>query len=187
MSERVEQVRSAHPDSELELWAQDEHRVGLKPILRRVWSRVGERPVARVRPRYEWVWVYGFVRPNTGDTEWLLLPRVNKELFTLALEHFARSVGAGSDKQVILVLDQAGWHIAEEVAVPEGVHLLFLPSYSPELQPAERLWPLTNEGVANRLFATIGQLEEAVAERLLRLERQVVRSLTNYHWWPQGA
>ena len=62
-------VRRQHPLAAVEVWAQDEHRVGLKPIVRRVWAPKGVRPVVRVRPRYEWVWVYGFVEPATGRTE----------------------------------------------------------------------------------------------------------------------
>ncbi len=180
-------MRREYPLATIELWAQDEHRLGLKPILRRVWSPRGVRPVVRVRPRYEWVWVYGFVRPLTGATEWLLLPCVNIPVFSRALQEFAQSVGAGPDKRVILVLDQAGWHTGGEVTVPEGIHLEYLPAYSPELQPAERLWPLCNEGIANRLFATIDELEEAVARRVLQLRESVVRALTCYHWWPQGV
>ncbi len=140
-----------------------------------------------VRPRYEWIWVYGFVRPKTGQTEWLLLPWVNKELMSTALEHFAKAAGAGPTRQVIVVLDQAGWHTSDRVVVPEGIHLMFLPAYSPELQPAERLWPLCNEGVTNQVFDTIDELEEAVSKRLLKLKQRVVRSFTHFHWWPQGA
>ena len=69
----------------------------------------------------------------------------------MALNEFAREVEASKDKRVLLVVDQAGWHTGKEVAIPEGIHLEFLPSSSPELMPAERLWPLTNEAVANRL------------------------------------
>ena len=61
----------------VEAWTMDEHRLGLKPILRRVWARRGHRPVVAVRPRYQWLWVYAFVRPATGETWWLILPRVN--------------------------------------------------------------------------------------------------------------
>lgn len=148
---------------------------------------MGARPVVAVRPRYEWLWVYGFVHPESGATEWLLLPRVSAEWFAAALAHFARAVGAGPDKRVVLVLDQAGWHTGGDVAVPEGLHLAFLPAYSPELQPAERLWPLTNEGVANRLFATLDALEEAVGRRVVALKDEAVRALTLFHWWPRVA
>ena len=187
MSERVAEVRAQHPLAQIEIWAQDEHRVGRKPILRRVGAPRGGRPVVRVHPRYEWVWVSGCVQPQTGQTAWLLLPRVNQALFALALDHFAQAVGAGPSKQVLLVLDQAGWHTAKGVRVPEGLHLVFLPAHSPELQPAERLWPLCNEGVANQLFATIEELEETLAGWLSQLKDEVVRRLTDYHWWPHGV
>ncbi len=55
---------------------------------------------------------------------------------------FAKEMGVGKDKRNLLVMDRAGWHTGGEVEVPEGIHLEFLPSGSPELQPAERLWPL---------------------------------------------
>jgi transposase len=70
--------------------------------------------------------------------------------------------------------------------LPEGIHLLFLPPYSPELQPCERLWPLTNESVANASFRTLDDLEIALAKRCVVLQDQpeVIRSLTHFHWWP---
>ncbi len=114
---------------------------------------------------------------------------VNVELFSMALWEFAKEVGAGENKRVLLVVDRAGWHTGGRVEVPEGIHLEFLPSGSPELQPAERLWPLTNEAVANRLFEEIGELEEVLVERCVELldQAETIRGLTNYHWWPQAA
>ena len=140
-----------------------------------------------MRPRYEWVWVYGFVQPETGRTEWLLLPRVDKGAYGIALREFAKAVGAGPRKRVVLVADRAGWHTAGELEVPEGLHLEFLPAYCPELQPAERLWPLCDEGLANKLFATIGDLENAVADRVVKIKDEAVRRLTRYYWWPGTA
>jgi hypothetical protein len=97
--------------------------------------------------------------------------------------------GGRREKRVLLVVDQAGWHISGEVEVPEGIHLEFLPAGSPELQPAERLWPLTNEAIANRLFEEIEEIEEALVERCIQLldQAQTIKDLTNYHWWPQAA
>jgi transposase len=163
--------------------------LGLKPVIRRVWAPVGQRPTARVKRGYEWSYLYGFVRPTTGEVFWLILPTVNKELFSMALREFAKEVGAGEDKRILLVLDQAGWHTSGEVALPEGIHLEFLPTGSPELQPAERLWPLSNEGVANRYFEDIGSLEEALVERCVALcgQPEVIRSYTRYRWWPEAA
>ena len=186
LPEQLKAVQQAFPEASVELWATDQHRVGLKPIVRRIWVRKGSRPRVTVQHRFQWLYVYSFVHPASGKTEWLLLPTVNAEVFTLALAHFAHAVGADPTKRVLLVLDQAGWHTSKELVVPEGIHLLFLPPYSPELQPCERLWPLTNEGVANRSFRTLDDLESAQVERCVVLQNQPerIRSLTHFHWWP---
>ena len=148
---------------------------------------MGERPRVLVHQRYEWTYLYAFAHPKSGEVYWLILPTVNAQVFSLALEHFAREVGAGTRRRILLVLDGAGWHTAKEkLRVPEGIHLEFLPSHSPELQPAERLWPLSDEGVANRYFEEIEDLEEALVERCraLREQPEVVRSYLRYRWWP---
>ncbi|HEV2457226.1 MAG TPA: transposase [Ktedonobacterales bacterium] len=85
------------------------------------------------------------------------------------------------------MLDRAGWHTSVRLRVPEHLHLLFLPPHSPELQPAEHLWPLTNTVLANRHFASIDELEEVQAERCVALQARpdLIRSATRFHWWPQ--
>lgn len=66
--------------------------------------------------------------------EWIL-PQINTQLFTQVLQDFANHFGVVKDKQIILSLDQAGWHMSKKLEVPEGIHLFPLPPYSPELQP----------------------------------------------------
>ncbi len=158
-------------------------------MMRRVWAPVGERPVARFKRGYKWTYLYGLVRPQSGEVYWLILPTVNAELFSMALNEFAKEVRAGENKRILLVVDQAGWHTGKEVEIPEGIHLEFLPPGSPELQPAERLWVLTNEAVANRLFEEIEEIEQALVERCLELldQTETIKGLTDYHWWPQAA
>jgi hypothetical protein len=118
---------------------------------------VGEKPIVKVHQRYEWTYLYAFAHPKTGEVYWLILPTVNAEAFSMALENFAKEMGAGNRKRIVLVLDQAGWHTAKEkLKVLKGIHLEFLPSHSPELQPSERLWPLSNEGVQPPLRADRG-------------------------------
>jgi len=70
---------------------------------------------------------------------------------------------------------------------PPGVRLCFLPAYTPELQPAERLWPLTNKAIAKRGFATLDELDAALVERCRRLDEQsdLIKALTQYAWWPE--
>ena len=181
--------RARHPGRPVEVWAFDEHRAGLKPVVRRVWAKKGRRPVAVADPRYAWLDVYGFVRPASGATEWFLGNRVNTALFAAVLARFADAVGAGRDRTVILVLDRAGWHASGHLAVPAGVRLVFQPPYSPELQPAERLWPLAREAVANETFASLADLDRALAARCLELAAQpeAIKAHTRFHWWPDPA
>lgn len=180
-------VEQAYPEAVVEVWCEDEHRVGLKPIERRVWCPVGQRPVATGRQRYEWTYVWGFVEPSSGQTWWLILPTVNTAVCSLALAEFAAAMELGRDKRVVLLLDRAGWHCSGALVIPDGLQLVFQPAKSPELQPAERLWPLTNEPLANRSFASIEALEDVLVERCRALSRQPDRiaALTLYHWWPR--
>lgn len=182
----MRQVRAEHPSVPVELWAFDEHRIGLKPVLRRVWARCGSQPVAVVQHRYEWLYLNGFVCPQSGATRWWLLPTVRTDIFTDLLAAFAQEVGAGPDKIVLVVLAGAGWHRSEQVRVPDGVILVFLPPYSPELQPAERLWPLTNLPLINRHFASLDDLMIVQGNqcRLLHAQPQRIHDATRFHWWP---
>ncbi len=127
------------------------------------------------------------MEPASGRTFWQILPTVNVAVCSLALAEFANEMGLGPDQHIVLVLDGAGWHTGGELVVPDGLHLVFQPAYSLELQPAERLRPLTNEALADRHFKTIDGLELALCWRCRALAEQTERvcALTCYHWWPQ--
>ena len=181
----VAQAKAAHPGRPVEVWAEDEHRLGLKPIRRRVWAPVGQRPIALGHHRYQWLHVVAFVQPTSGETVWYLATGLSKPFFAALLAAFARQTGAGRKRHIILVLDNAGWHGPEGLAVPEGISLVFLPPYTPELQPAEHLWPLVDEAVVNTHFATLDALHATVAERCRRLDASTIQPHTDFHWWPR--
>jgi transposase len=111
---KLNKLKRENPDVEVELWFFDgrlavlrqpqhprphEHRVGLKPILRKVWSKVGHRPEALVQHRYEWLYVYGFVKPKTGETLWYLIPRVNTSWLNVVYQQFAIDAGVSEQKK----------------------------------------------------------------------------------------
>ena len=155
--------------------------------MRRIYVPEGCTPVARVNWKFEWLWVYGFVEPQSGETYWWILPYVNSQLFNRVLEDMAQFFGLGKDKRILLVVDQAGWHTSKQVRVPEGLHLIFLPSHCPELQPAERLWPMVDEPIANRSFENLSQLEELVYQRCQTLlkQPQLIAGLTDFYGWSE--
>lgn len=135
--------------------------------------------------RYQWRYVWGFVHPASGRTEWLITSTVSAAGMSAALQEFASEVGAGPDRRIALVIDGAGWHSAPDVIVPDGLHLIFQPPYSPEVQPSEQLWPLLHEALANRDY--IEEHASVTAERCRELsaDPDVVRGRTLFHWWPK--
>lgn len=173
----------------MEVWAFDEHRIGLQPIIKRVYAPRGWQPIVSVNPRYEWLYVYAFVHPNSGRSVWYLLPSLNAAAFQVVLEDFAQDVLSSSGKRVLIVLDNAAWHKAKVLCVPEGLEFVFLPAYSPELQPAERLWALCDETVANRCMGSFEALESALCVQCECLMRDTgrVRAQTLFHWWPRNC
>lgn len=174
----------------VQVWANDEHRIGLKPVLGRVWCKRGHRPVAPVQHRYQWSYLHGFVRPSDGATFWWLTSWVDIEAWNLVLREFAVWVGCGLQEdgtttKVLLVVDNAGWHTGEAVQLPCGLELVFLPPRSPELQPCERLWPLSNQALYNRHFDSLDQLERQQSHHCCTLQDNphIVQKHTRFHWW----
>jgi len=115
------------------------------------------------------------------------VPLLNTEVFARLLADFAEHFGIGEHKHVVLALDQASYHSTKRLQVPAGIHLQLLPWKSPELQPAERLWPLTDEVIANQACDSLDALEEVTAQRCRALMKQpeLIQALTCYHWWPK--
>ena len=177
-------LRRDHPGKVVELWAEDEARLGLRPITRRVWAIKGRRPTANGRTKYRWLYVYGFVHPASGRNLELILPAANVDWMALALEEFARWADPAGEKLLMVLVDNAGWHVAKRLAVPPNVVLHRLPSCTPELQPAEPLWPLVREAVANESFEELEEMEPVLVERCRWLidHPEVVRGAVGFGW-----
>jgi hypothetical protein len=168
----------------VEVWAQDEARFGLKPIARRVWSLRGRRPRSGGRTRSDWLYVHGFTRPGTGETFTAILPRVNADRMGEALADFAAHADPGGGKVLVVLVDNAGWHVAKRLVVPPNVVLHVLPPCTPELQPAEPPWPLVREAVANRSIGRLDRLRAILRARLGYLARNpgVVQPVVGFRW-----
>jgi transposase len=186
----VKELQKEFPSHQIEVWSFDEHRVGLKPIIRKVWAPIGERQSAVVCHRYEWVYLYRFVNPPTDQTEWFIIPISNIKWLNLVLEQFALQTGAGTSKKILLVMDRAGWHMSDKVIIPSGIYVEYLPPYSPQQQRAGRLWSVADEPLVNKTFDEIQDLEAVFEERCQILSATMtepIKNLTNYYWWPQNC
>ena len=180
------QLRLEHPDKVVLLSFQDEARFGLKPSYRRLWAKRGQRPLAPSRSKYAWTYLYASVEPCSGTVFWLLLPRVNTAVMTLYLQHYSRSLPP--EVLMVVVLDGAGWHRSKKLEVPENLVLVGLPPYTPELNPAEHLWPLVREATHHQNFTDLSALESALEHRCVELEAQpqVISASTRFHGYGFG-
>jgi DDE superfamily endonuclease len=106
---------------EVELWTCDEHRIGLLPRLKRVWAPQGQRPIVKVQTRYAWLYLYAFVRPQTGETVCYILPELSTVAFQIVLDNFATARAASEAKHLLLVLDQAPGHTSKDLTLPQGL------------------------------------------------------------------
>jgi hypothetical protein len=157
-------VRQALPaaaqDKPLEIWFQDEARIGQKGTLTRVWARVGSRPRAPRDSRYEWAYIFGAVCPDRATGVALVLPYANCEAMNLHLAEIGGAVTSGA--HAVLVCDGAGWHTSPTLAVPGNVTLVCLPAYAPELNPTENVWEyLRQNKLAIRVYGTYEAIVDA--------------------------
>ena len=101
----------------------DEARFGQQGTLTRMWAPRGSRPTAVKQTRYEWLYLYAAVEPATGASVALQAPNVNAGTFNVFLEMLSDELG--SKDHAVLVMDQAGWHKARALKVPENITILY--------------------------------------------------------------
>ena len=161
---------------------QDEGRFGLLGTPRRCWAPRSIRPVVGARLQRKYLYAFAAVSPHDGVLDSLILPWVNAETMSLFLATVAER---HDDEFIVMVMDQAGWHIAGTLQVPSNMRIVLLPPYSPELNPAEHLWEaLREDWFANTVFHDLDAVEDALDDGLIALESdpQRVQTMTGFNW-----
>ena len=139
------------PGKRIEIWWQDEARIGQKNKITRRWAKRGTRPSALRDQRTASAFIFGAICPAEGKGAGLVLPSCNSEAMALHLEEISRIVAP--DAHALLLLDQAGWHVSAKLCVPANITLLPLPPKSPELNPVENIWQFMRDNwLSNRVF-----------------------------------
>jgi transposase len=163
------------------VWFEDEARIGQQGTLTRCWAQSGTRPTAVKQTEYEWVYLFGAVNPLTGASSALLSPSVNTDYMNHHLRFISEQVD--SNVQVVLIVDNAGWHSAKTLRIPRNITLFYLPAYSPELNPVERLWSyLKSHFLSNRAYSDYDDLFSACREAWNRLTDQQLCSICQTEW-----
>ncbi|WP_146662976.1 IS630 family transposase [Anaerohalosphaera lusitana] len=177
----VQKVRTENPEKKIEIWFQDEVRIGQQGTLTDVWAPKGSRPTAVKQTEYDWVYIFGAVNPVNGKSSAVITPTVNTDYMNHHLRFISEE--AGKDVHVVLVLDQAGWHIAKQLVVPKNISLLHLPAYSPELNPIERLWAyMKSHYLSNRIYKNYEEIFNAGTVAWNNITSEMFCSICNTEW-----
>jgi hypothetical protein len=147
----------------------------------------GVKPVQVVEPLYEYYWLYAAVEPTTGDAFWWEFPRLDADCFTVFLRQFGQQYAESLN---IVLLDQAPAHVAQRLPIPENVILVWLPAYSPELNPVERLWEDLKyriDSLDMQVRSSLAALQEHVAGLVQRYSAETIASLTGYPYLVEAA
>lgn len=164
----------------------DEARFGQQGTTTRMWAKRGSRPTAVKQTKYEWVYLYAAVEPATGASVALQAPHVNTGTMNVFLKMLSDELGPRD--HAALIMDQAGWHKAKKLVVPANITILYLPPYSPELNPVERLWAyLRSHYLSNRAFEDYDHLLAAGAEAWQQLTPERLRSVCACHYLTRGG
>ncbi len=172
----------------MELWFEDETRIGQQGRVTHLWYQQGQRPRGLREQRFASTHLFGAVCPARDTGIALALPEVSTAAMNLFLAELAKAVP--TDTHALLVLDNAGWHRSAELQVPANLTLIHLPAYSPELNPVEKVWQyLRDRWLSHRLLNGYDAVLDAACKawNALQAETGRLHSLTSFPWLPTSV
>jgi hypothetical protein len=171
----------------IELWWQDEARIGQKNKITRRWARRGTRPSAPKDQRTKSAYIFGAICPARGVGAALVLPRCNTQAMQWHLEEISSQVSLGA--HAILIVDRAGWHTTDNLVIPPNITILLLPPRAPELNPVENIWQFIRDNwISNRVFKSYDEIVAISAEAWNKLIDQPWKIISIGHRkWAHGC
>ena len=156
----------------------DEMRVGLRGMVRRVWGRRGVKVRQRIQLVYKWTYLFLVVDVRKGKLYWSWIDSMKTEMVGAAVKGLKQQT-----EVTAIVWDGAPSHRDQRVS-GLGMSLIRLPAYSPELNPAERVFQEVRRWIEGKVYQSIEEKVMAVDAFLtgLEVESGRVRSLTGWRW-----
>lgn len=166
--EKALQSRSPSDERPVLKMAQDEACFGRISATKRSWAPKHIRPLTPRQVVREYIYVYAVVAPKEGKMVSLILPSANTAMMNIFLQHISHLF---SHYFLVIQVDQAGWHCAKDLHIPENIRLILQPSHSPELNPVEHIWEeLREKYFSNRIFPSLDAVIDSLCDQLLEIE-----------------
>ena len=144
------------------------------------WCEKGTRPSVPCHHIREFRYAYGAVEPLTGESCFVVMPYCNTDCMNLFLKELSNTFPR--DK-IILVCDGAAWHKSGSLIIPENIELIFIPPYTPEMNPIEQIWKKKKKiGFKNEVFQTLQKVVDRLCDTIFSLSKETIKSITGRDW-----
>lgn len=161
------------------MYFQDESRFGLFTRNGKALTAKGVKPICPFHQIFKNLYLFGAFSPIDGDQFLLELPNCNSEIFQLFLDQF--SLNRPSEFKIV-VLDNGAFHKAKSLKIPENIVLIFLPPYSPELNPAENMWGVLKRGFTNKIHYELKEVSEFITMAIGKLTPAKIKSICGFEY-----
>ncbi len=150
---------------------------------KRVLVSKGIKPIGKFQHSYKWLWLWGCFSPITGDAFYWGTSNVDNAIFEAFLDDFSKTK-PGELK--LMAIDNASFHACQNITLPDNIKLVRIPAYSPELNPAEKVWQWMKDKVAMKFFPTITELQDKITQMVHLLTPDLVKSITGYELYTKN-
>jgi len=155
------------------LYFEDESRFGLFTKNGRALTAKGVKPICPFQQVFQSTYLFGAFSPINGASFLLELPYCNTDAFQLYLNQFSMQC---PDELKIMVLDNGAFHKAKRLIIPKNIILIFLPPFSPELNPAEKIWARFKRAFTNRIYKSLDEVSLFIQAQTQSLKKCEVKS-----------
>ena len=143
----------------------------------------GVKPICPFQQVFQSTYLFGAFSPLDGNSFLLILPKCNNDNFQIYLDKFSL---VNPKELKVIILDNGAFHKAKRLKVPENIILIYLPPYSPELNPAENMWARFKRDFTNRFFNTIRKLENYMGKQVKELTKEIVKKTCRFEYIFEG-
>lgn len=139
----------------------------------------GVKPICPFQQVFQSLYLFGAFSPIDGESFLLQMPQCNSNCFQIFLDEMSKH---RPDEYKIMVLDNGAFHKARSLKIPENICLIFLPPYSPELNPAEKMWAKFKRDFSNKLFKTLDELDVYLCELCRSLQKESTKNTCAFNY-----
>lgn len=137
------------------------------------------KPVCSYQQVFQSTYLFGAFSPIDGQSFMLNLPYCNTDCFQVFLNKFSSE---NKDELKVMILDNGAFHKAKRLIVPDNIILIFLPPYSPELNPAEKMWQRIKRNFTNKTHKNLMQVQTFICEESKKLTKEITKSTCSYKY-----